>query len=102
MLTWPGCKYPDRMAELAHGKRFSRTLEALAAVSDPLARLDAIHRYIDALEELEASTVAAARGGGATWIEIGAIYGLSKQGAQQRFRRVRAGASDVGDSPTHR
>ena len=31
----------------------------------------------------------AARKAGATWIEIGACYGLTKQGAQQRFRAVR-------------
>ena len=39
------------------------------------------------LEDLEAATVAAARAAGVTWTEIGALYGLSKQGAQQRFRR---------------
>jgi hypothetical protein len=38
------------------------------------------------LEALEADTVADARAAGATWGEIGALYGLSKQGAQQRFR----------------
>jgi hypothetical protein len=31
----------------------------------------------------------AARKAGATWNEIGACYGLSKQGAQQRFRAIR-------------
>ena len=33
--------------------------------------------------------VEAARKAGATWIEIGACYGLTKQGAQQRFRAAR-------------
>jgi hypothetical protein len=31
----------------------------------------------------------AARKAGATWLEIGARYGLTKQGAQQRFRAAR-------------
>jgi hypothetical protein len=33
--------------------------------------------------------VADARAAGVTWIDIGALFGLSKQGAQQRFRRGR-------------
>jgi hypothetical protein len=37
----------------------------------------------------EAAQVEAARKAGATWIEIGACYGLTKQGAQQKFRAVR-------------
>jgi hypothetical protein len=88
------------VAEQAHVKRFNRTLESLQAVADPLQRLEAIHRYINALEELEASTVGAARAGSATWIEIGAIYGLSKQGAQQRFRRLSARATGGVDPVT--
>lgn len=68
-------------------KRFDRTLQSLQEVGDPLRRLDAVRRCIAELEALEAATVTEARAVGVTWIEIGVLYGLSKQGAQQRFRR---------------
>ena len=74
------------MADPVHVKRFQRALESLQAIPDPLARLAAVRRSLDELEALEASTVADARAVGATWSEVGALYGLSKQGAQQRFR----------------
>ncbi|MET0864248.1 MAG: hypothetical protein ABWZ98_07920 [Nakamurella sp.] len=77
------------MADPVHVKRLDRTLQALREVPDPLGRLDAVRRCISQLEELEAATVADARAAGVTWIQIGALYGLSKQGAQQRFRRPR-------------
>ena len=48
--------------------------------------VEAARRLREAAEELEAAQVEAARKAGATWIEIGACYGLTKQGAQQRFR----------------
>jgi hypothetical protein len=54
-----------------------------------MSRLDAARRLREAAEELEAAQVEAARKAGATWIEIGASYGLTKQGAQQRFRAYR-------------
>lgn len=41
-------------------------------------------------EALEEAAVREARAAGVTWKEIGALYGLSKQGAQQRFRPVAA------------
>ena len=54
----------------------------------------------EAAEELEAAQVEAARKAGATWIEIGACYGLTKQGAQQRFRAARNQAKTVTAAPT--
>ena len=72
-----------------HVKRFDRALQALQELPDPLSRLDAVRRCIADLEELEAATVTAARAAGVTWKQIGALYGLSKQGAQQRFRRTK-------------
>lgn len=75
------------MADPVHIKRFDRALAALREIPDPLRRLDAVRRCREALEDLEAATAADARAAGATWIDIGALYGLSKQGAQQRFRR---------------
>jgi hypothetical protein len=74
------------VADPVHVKRFQRALDSLQAIPDPLTRLGAVRRSLQDLEALEAGTVADARAAGATWSEIGAQYGLSKQGAQQRFR----------------
>ena len=73
------------VADPAHLKRFTRALQA-QEVPDPMRRLDSMRRSINQLEELETTTVADARAAGVTWNRIGALYGLSKQGAQQRFR----------------
>jgi hypothetical protein len=70
-------------------KRILAALNALDAADRPMSRLDAARRLREAAEELEAAQVEAARKAGATWIEIGACYGLTKQGAQQRFRVAR-------------
>ena len=72
--------YPLGVAEPVHVKRFDRTLAALRAMSDPLRRLDAMRRSREELEQLEAAAVADARAAGVTWTQIGALYGLSKQG----------------------
>src|ERR1051325_1410983 len=60
---------------------------------------DANPRIREAADELEAAQVEAARKAGATWIEIGACYGLTKQGAQQRFRAARNQAKAVTAAP---
>jgi hypothetical protein len=70
-------------------KRITAALGALDLADGPISRLQAARRLREAAEELEAAQVEAARKAGATWIEIGALYGLSKQGAQQRFRPAR-------------
>jgi hypothetical protein len=70
-------------------KRISAALAALDVADGPMDRLEAARRLREAAEELEAAQVEAARKAGATWIEIGACYGLTKQGAQQKFRAVR-------------
>ena len=70
-------------------KRISAALTAFDAADRPISRLDAARRLREAAEELEAAQVEGARKAGATWIEIGACYGLTKQGAQQRFRAAR-------------
>lgn len=75
------------MAPRTPRKRISAALDALDGAGDPLARLDAARRVREAADELEAIELRAARKAGATWSEIGACYGLTKQGAQQRFRR---------------
>jgi hypothetical protein len=51
--------------------------------------LTAARRAREAAEKLEAAHLEAAREEGLTWSEIGRVYGLSKQGAQQRFRDKR-------------
>ena len=61
-------------------------LEALGSERDPLRQLDAVRRARESAEELEQLHVDAARERGRTWSEIGEVYGMTKQGAQQRFR----------------
>ena len=74
------------VTDTLHTKRFDRALESLKGIPDPLLRLDAIRRLRKALDDLETATVIAARAEGVSWRDIGGVYGLSKQGAQQRFR----------------
>jgi hypothetical protein len=83
------------MAAKSPVKRIVAALSALDAADGPISRLDAARRLREAAEELEAAQVDAARTAGATWNEIGACYGLTKQGAQQRFRAARNQASGV-------
>jgi len=77
------------MAPKSPVKRIFAALSALDAADGPISRLDAARRVREAAEELEAAQADAARKAGATWNEIGACYGLTKQGAQQRFRAAR-------------
>jgi hypothetical protein len=70
-------------------KRILAALGAFDIADGPISRLEAARRLREAAEQLEAAQVEAARKAGATWIDIGACYGLTKQGAQQRFRGVR-------------
>ena len=81
---------------------FKRILAAIAAIDvadGPMSRLQAARRLREAAEELEAAQVEAARKAGATWGEIGACYGLTKQGAQQRFRAARNQAGAATPAP---
>jgi hypothetical protein len=83
------------MASKGPVKRIFAALSALDAADGPISRLDAARRLREAAEELEAAQVDATRKAGATWNEIGACYGLTKQGAQQRFRAARNQAKAV-------
>jgi molybdenum cofactor biosynthesis enzyme len=76
-------------------KRILAALGALDVADGPISRLEAARRLREAAEELEAAQVEAARKAGVTWNEIGACYGLTKQGAQQRFRAARNQAKAV-------
>ncbi len=62
-------------------------LELLRKSKDPQVRLDAARRLREAAEALESDVVSEARRAGMTWTAIGELYGMSKQAAQQRFRR---------------
>lgn len=65
--------------------------DALGVAGGMIERLDAARRLREAADDLELAQVKAARKAGATWAEIGACYGLTKQGAQQRFGAIRGG-----------
>jgi hypothetical protein len=80
-------------------KRILAALSALDVADRPMSRLDAARHLREAAEELEAAQVEAARKAGATWNEIGTCYGLTKQGAQQRFRPARDQAKPVSAAP---
>ena len=87
------------VASKSPAKRILAALGALDAADGPISRLEAARRLRDAAEELEAAQVEAARKAGATWNEIGACYGLTKQGAQQRFRAARNQVKAVTAAP---
>lgn len=76
------------MQDRSRQKKREKAVESLAEIADPLERLDALREFREQLEAMEQEAVSHARAWGSTWRDIGAIYGLSKQGAQQRFRRT--------------
>jgi hypothetical protein len=88
-----------RVASKSPVKKILAALGALDVAASPMSRLDNARRLREAAEELEAAQVEAARKAGATWNEIGACYGLTKQGAQQRFRPARSQAAPVTAAP---
>lgn len=78
-------------------KRVQKAIDALADAVEPLEALAAARQLREAAEEVERVRAQEARAAGATWTRIGALYGTSKQNAQQRFgaRSARA-ASEAG------
>ena len=88
-LTDAGCRYAVMVASKSLVRRITAALGVLDVADGPMSRLDAARQLREAAEELEAAQVEAARKAGATWSEIGSCYGLTKQGAQQRFRAAR-------------
>lgn len=69
--------YDLHMAEKSQG-------EARAVA---LGALDAARLAREAADLAEHAAVREARRAGASWSRIGELYGLTKQGAQQRFKR---------------
>lgn len=78
------------MVGRSHAKRLERALDDLGRAKAPADRLRAARRVREAADKLETANIEAAREAGLTWAEVGALYGLTKQGAQQRFRPARA------------
>lgn len=68
------------------GAKAGKALRDFAKRHPPLERLDAARRLREAAEALEQEAAEAARAAGHTWTQIAAVYGMSKQAAQQRFR----------------
>lgn len=56
-----------------------------------LASLDAARLAREAADAAESAAVRDARTAGASWSRIGELYGLTKQGAQQRFKKATDG-----------
>jgi hypothetical protein len=77
--------------------RIQRALRAHQAARDPLAALDAARILREEAEQLERKSVDTVRAAGTSWSKIGALYGLTKQGAQQRFRRDLSSRDDLPD-----
>ena len=74
------------MAGRATSKQIRHALEAYESAHDPLDALSAARQLKEAAEALELAAVAELRHQGGTWVQIGTVYGTTKQGAQQRFR----------------
>ena len=84
------------MIRRATVKRLRHQLDTLATTSNALDAVRAARLLREAAEALELEAVIDARCQRATWSEIGAVYGSSKQGAQQRFR-----AALRAEDPSH-
>lgn len=67
-------------------KAVDKAADSISAIKDPLARLTAARQARERFEQFELEQVKLLRREGATWSRIGALYGLTKQGAQQRFK----------------
>jgi DNA-directed RNA polymerase specialized sigma24 family protein len=59
------------------------TMEAAAALSE----VQQYERMMERLSDSQAAEVARARKAGASWSQIGAALGISKQAAQKRYDR---------------
>lgn len=68
-------------------KGIEAAMDAYQSSVDPLDRLGAARRIREAAERIEDDAADQARAAGHTWAEIGAVFGQTKQGAQQRFQR---------------
>lgn len=68
-------------------KLIVKALANLADENDLICRVRAARSLQEAASTLERDIVLEARAHGVTWAEIGRVYDMTKQAAQQRFRR---------------
>jgi len=87
------------MATKKTARRIVAALDVYLGSEDPMDRLDAARRSREAAQELESDALGAARQAGATWKDIGDCYGLTKQGAQQRFGRTSSAHASAAPGP---
>ncbi|SHJ52227.1 hypothetical protein SAMN02745244_02698 [Tessaracoccus bendigoensis DSM 12906] len=76
--------------------KLQAALSRLQEAEDALASLDAARELRELADSIELTQVRAARDQGVAWSKIGKLYGLTKQGAQQRFRQHLEPAPDAG------
>lgn len=74
------------MAPKRHTNRISAALSSLEENPPPLDALNIARQLRVSAEALEHDLVRSARKAGHSWSDIGKMYQLTKQGAQQRFR----------------
>lgn len=66
--------------------------------AEALAALDLARLGRESAEATERAAVVSAREAGVSWSRIGELYGLTKQGAQQRFKPgVKRAVAAAGD-----
>lgn len=82
-----GLAYYPTVSKRNQRAAVGEALAALMAESNPEEALRLARALREAVEALELDLVRNARARKVSWSRIGAIYGLTKQGAQQRFRR---------------
>ncbi|GAA2426382.1 sigma factor-like helix-turn-helix DNA-binding protein [Actinomadura vinacea] len=61
-------------------------LVVATADKDPVVGLDAVARIRAEMERTEAVLVRRARNAGATWVDIAAVLGVSKQAVHKKYR----------------
>lgn len=88
---------PDSPAELR--RRLMADLIELERAEAPLAAVERVRVARERAEALEAAVLAGARAERVSWAKIGAVYGLTKQGAQQRFGEKPRGAGAEAAAP---
>ena len=79
--SYAGLVLPSRRA-----RQIQESIEAFTLAENALEALAAARLLRERAEALEREQIAAARKEGHSWSKIGGLYGLTKQGAQQRFR----------------
>lgn len=89
-----GRHYDARVGKSQAPDPLSQALSRLKSAGDPLAAVDASRELRELADAAELDRVRAARQAGIAWSRIGKVYGLTKQGAQQRFRSALERADD--------